>query len=1090
MNNGGRKGGKRLRKSLVVFFVLLFAVSLVAQQRTGNIFGKVSDPEGNPLPGVTVTLINPFGAPMTSVTSAEGVFRFLSLPPSRAYGVKMELTGFKTRIEENIVVAVANNTNLNLTMEMGVLEEAVTVTAVSPMVDTKKTAVGTNVTQEALQSLPTARDPWVILQMAPSVIVDRENVGGAESGQQSNYVGRGAQNYNNNVWAMDGVVITDPAAIGASPSYYDFDAFEEMQIVVGGADVTVQTGGIALNMVTRRGGNRLSFAGRFYMIDSKFQAKNEEFVAEKKAEDPYFLGLNLINNNKDYGFSMGGPIIKDKAWLWGSYGVQDIKTTTVNATKDDTLLTNYAAKLNIQIIPENRFEAFIHVGGKEKWGRSTSTSNPEGLYQAGRWHFGSPVVKFQDEHMFGNDLYISLKYAYSNAGFNMTPMTDLDFNDVAIWDVAAQRYYGSQSSRYWVDRPVKQYNFLGQYFNDSLFGVAHDVKIGFEYADRAAYTESVWTGNMMIRRNYNTNTWDWNGDGFPEPPPSAEYSKFKRFEYWRGYYSDMYTKALAGFFSDTITLGRFNLILGVRYDKQSPGLNPYKRFAVDDNASWNTVESGLKTKLDQILPGVDIAETKATYDNGVDGPRGGKSWFWNVWSPRLGLSWDVTGDGKTIAKLSVAQYGDFMGMVAGTWAPYGVGGWLDFWWHDTNTNNLVEASELYWHTIAAPSYQPYRVFNNDGSIALSDAQWADAYGNWWGGYDRLDPTAVSDPRTTYSEDSWGSSRTSEAMLTLERELFTDFAVTVNASYRKIDRFNWSNKFFVDANGNRYGFQTRDWYEIATHRVPAQIAVDPAKTKWDGNTGDAPNHDWYVMKKSFTEGGYTFDPSYTSSYSINTKRPDFYYDFYGVDLIITKRLSNKWMFDASVTLQNQKQHYGNGYWEPTNLWAVDDRNYAANIGGASGKINQYVFSRWLVKAGGLYQFPWDINASFTFLAREGWLIQETVGFVDYTLPNTRSRSFTSYIRPFGDDRLNTFYRFDFRLEKMFRLGDSGRIYVMADLFNVFDSLLENRRYQKTWGTYYYYGENDSRNYFNPTLNAYSLNELLNPRVLRLGVRFTF
>ncbi len=80
---------------------------------------------------------------------------------------------------------------------------------------------------------------------------------------------RGATNDAQNVWAMDGMVITDPAAIGASPTYYDFDAFEEMNITVGGADVTVQTGGIALNMVTRRGGNRVSLGGRFYLTDGE-----------------------------------------------------------------------------------------------------------------------------------------------------------------------------------------------------------------------------------------------------------------------------------------------------------------------------------------------------------------------------------------------------------------------------------------------------------------------------------------------------------------------------------------------------------------------------------------------------------------------------------------------------------------------------------------------------------------------------------------------------------------------------------------------------------------------------------------------------
>ena len=91
--------------------------------------------------------------------------------------------------------------------------------------------------------------------------------------------------------------------------------------------------------------------GRFYLVDGeKFQAKNEQFVEDTQAVEPTFRGLNYINENKDYGFNLGFPIIRDKAWFWGSWGVQDIKTTTVYQRSDDTLLQNVAAKLNLQIV--------------------------------------------------------------------------------------------------------------------------------------------------------------------------------------------------------------------------------------------------------------------------------------------------------------------------------------------------------------------------------------------------------------------------------------------------------------------------------------------------------------------------------------------------------------------------------------------------------------------------------------------------------------------------------------------------------------------------------------------------------------------
>lgn len=111
-----------MRKIWVPFFILLLSVSMMAQVRTGNIYGKVVDTEGNPLPGVTVTLSGSLIAPMSTVTSAEGMFRFLSLPPAKDYALKLELAGFKTRTETGIIVVVGGNTNLNFTLEQGVLE--------------------------------------------------------------------------------------------------------------------------------------------------------------------------------------------------------------------------------------------------------------------------------------------------------------------------------------------------------------------------------------------------------------------------------------------------------------------------------------------------------------------------------------------------------------------------------------------------------------------------------------------------------------------------------------------------------------------------------------------------------------------------------------------------------------------------------------------------------------------------------------------------------------------------------------------------------------------------------------------------------
>lgn len=1046
-----------MKKSAILLCALILSISLAAQHRTGNIYGRVVDPEGIPLPGVTVTLSGMYTAPMRTTSSAEGHFRFLSLAPSRDYTIKLELSGFKTKIEENIVVTVGGNTDLTFTMEMGALEEEITVTAVSPVVDAKKTSIGANIGHEALQSLPTARDPWVILKLVPGTIADREDVGGTDTGMQSAILARGVRSAAQNQWNIDGVMVGDPAAIGASITYYDFDAFEEMHVSIGGSDVTTQTGGIALNLVTRRGGNRTSLGGRFYYTDGvKFQADNmtDEFRKEG------LVGTNKIRKIEDYGVNFGVPIVRDKAWFWGSHGVQDIKSDTVFGTPWDMLLTNFAAKLNLQLISQNRIEFFIHSGNKEMWGRDAAVANPEGRYQGTKYHFGTPIVKSQIEHMFGDDLLVSLKHGYTGGGFHLTPMTDLNFEKQAVYDVAAARYYGSQASRYWCDRPQHQFTFTGDYFNDDLFGASHEFKLGAEFNVRSAYTESVWSGNYILYRNFNYPVADFNGDGLTDIPPS----NFYRLDYWRGFYEELAVRQFSGFIRDTITFGRFNVILGLRYDHQTPRVEPFSVIAVDRKSKAWTDYFTPKTidLLDKLLPAATHGKVEAR-------AKDGSSYAWKVLSPRFGLTWEVTGDGKTIVKLNLARYGNFMGVgEAWRWKKGGTSGWVDVHWWDTNRDGKIDFTELYWWNYrTAPLYQLYRIYDDAGNFT---GKIDDAAGQFWGDFDIRNPLKLVDPYRVIDAKA-GSPITSEAILTVERELFTDAAVQVNATYRRYHNLSWALKYFPDTGE----VDNQGWY-ISAGKPPATI---PGM----GSTKDAAKHDYYYASTAQTR---------YSPYSWEQRMPsDRFDEFFGVDLIFTKRLSRKWMFNSSFTWQSQVARYGKkGYLSPNNIWAYEGREYSPYLGAAAGKIDQYAFSRWIFKFDGLYQLPFDINVSATFMAREGWIIREYFTIVNYTIPNPASRSHTLDMTPFGSERTPNLLNLAFRVEKVIRVGDFGRIYLMLDVFNALNATTAIRRYQKFHGTYYYYGEGHPSNTFVPEPTFYRLNEIINPRVARFGIRFLF
>ena len=209
------------------------------------------------------------------------------------------------------------------------MQETVTVTGESPIVDTKNTGTKQTFTMEQLQNIPSARDPWVILQQTAGIAMDRENIGGNMSGQQSNYVSRGG-NPTNNKWSLDGVDITDMSATGASPSYYDFDAFQEMTINTGGVDVTQQTGGVGINLVTKSGSDR--FRGFGALLQHRTTRSNRTTSPTRSGAQGATSG-NPIQNIKDYGIEAGGPIKKGRAWVWGSFGKQNINVGVINFYK-------------------------------------------------------------------------------------------------------------------------------------------------------------------------------------------------------------------------------------------------------------------------------------------------------------------------------------------------------------------------------------------------------------------------------------------------------------------------------------------------------------------------------------------------------------------------------------------------------------------------------------------------------------------------------------------------------------------------------------------------------------------------------------
>ncbi|HKC11031.1 MAG TPA: carboxypeptidase regulatory-like domain-containing protein, partial [Vicinamibacteria bacterium] len=246
--------------SLVLVLGLVPAVW--AQSSGGNVYGTVVDQSGAALPGTTVTIASSeLGGTRSTVTGSLGEFRFLNLDHA-TYKLTVAVQGFAT-VTRDVIVNTGVNVELSFSMKVAALQESIAVTAETPVVDLKKVGTSTTMTKDELSEVPQGRDPWAILKNVPGVLVDRVSIAGSEAGQQSLFVAKGAQQ-NDTMWNLDGISITDTTSFGASSAYFDFDAFDEINVTTGGGDLKVASGGVGLNFVTKRGTN--AFHGNVHLF--------------------------------------------------------------------------------------------------------------------------------------------------------------------------------------------------------------------------------------------------------------------------------------------------------------------------------------------------------------------------------------------------------------------------------------------------------------------------------------------------------------------------------------------------------------------------------------------------------------------------------------------------------------------------------------------------------------------------------------------------------------------------------------------------------------------------------------------------------
>jgi hypothetical protein len=719
IQNAAKEGS--LKKALALFAALLFVGAFVYGQQNGAIRGKVVDKDGNPLPGVSVTLTGSKTAPLTVVTSAEGNFRFLSLDTANDYQLKFELQGFKPLVREKLVVSYGRDITLDITMEQAALEETVTVVGQTPVIDTKKTQVGVNISEDEIMRLPTARDPWVLMQMAPGMLVDRENVGGSDSGQQSGYYGHGSSE-GDSTWNIDGANITDNAALGAAPAYLNMAGFEEILINYGNNDVRSQTSGVQLNFISKRGGN--AFSGMLWLDASKADWQSNNIPTGLPSS---YTGAG-IDKVYLYGANFGGPILKDKLWFFGSYGIQDLGTHGITGVADNTWLESGYFRLDAQLTKGTRANLFYEYDNKQKWGRTWLGSAQQAPDTVWNQVGPTPIYKGEVEQLFGN-LYLDGKIAYTHNTFHLIPyLGDVPNGGLPmLWTRQPETYMSQNTPDYGTVRPQTNANFYGNYFAEKVLGGDHEFKFGVDYTQSTVTSFSIFENNVWL--NY------WPDDNWYEAWVIRDWHinfKFNRF---------------SAYAQDTMTFGRLTVGLGLRYDAEK---------SIVANASQP--ESPL---MSYYLPALSIDK----FDSGMRS---------KIFSPRFSLVYDITGDGKNVVKLNVARYGSQTGyefasfMNPVPWAE------IDLRWVDENGDGRVTQNELFgtdWET-GEPTVDP---MDPDG--------WS-----WYGGFDPANPS-LAQTLNAY-DPNYKTPLLDEVTLSYEREVMTDFAVRLELFYKNRHRFSY------------------------------------------------------------------------------------------------------------------------------------------------------------------------------------------------------------------------------------------------------------------------------------------------------------
>ncbi len=617
-----------------------------AQMQTGSILVRVADDQGAAVPGVSVTLTSSVlvAGSMSGVTDGAGINRFPSLLPG-VYSVKLDLQGFKTVIREGVTVQVGATVPLDLQLQLATVAETVTVTGASPVIDTTSANTSVNLGEQLLQGTPGGRDIWSLVEYkVPSLLITRPDVGGTSGGLQGVFNARGTNSTQNSSF-LNGINVGDPQAVGAAGFYYDFDAFDDIQVSTGAHDITVPTSGVFLNMVTKSGSD--SWKGRLTTawLGDQTQTQNIDDNLLKYGFRPQTNAVDFVS---DVNISAGGPLLKNKLRMFTSFRDWRVHVNVPAAFStlvlDKTDITSGLLNANYQVSQNNRLTALYSRQYYKKPQRfliasnlatRESTVNEDDVFDIYQVLWNSVVTQ-----KFFIDARVGLNKIFFPTYLNTSEQTLLD----SATNIRTRNF--NVGTERWRDR--YQANATGQYYLDDFLGARHEFKFGFDHAH--APVENRASRIDDVEPTYSSTTGlSQNVQIFATP-----------------FFTKTAVDVTALYAQDSISVKRLTVTAGVRWERLEAYLpeqsSPASRFFPNLTRSFPEQP--------------DIVN-------------------WKNIGPRLSAAYDLMGNGKTALKAAIGRY--YYVIAAG-------GGFLDqinpnatysetFNWNDANGDRKFQPGE-------------------------------------------------------------------------------------------------------------------------------------------------------------------------------------------------------------------------------------------------------------------------------------------------------------------------------------------------------------------------------------------------------------